>query len=191
MSDVGSLLSGTKWQLVELIAQSPRSPNELAVALKTSIANVSIQLKTLELASVISRTRVLRPQAGNPRVLYSLKKDFLYVTTASQTVQVKKPLAMNDQKSFVLAVWQLPENLQQPLLTLYFTQPQIFEKKSTIAINPANSTEMSISILLSGAKSAPKPITLDINEKKVVFSFTITQSIPSQAVVLQIGEAQK
>jgi hypothetical protein len=191
MQDVGSLLSGTKWQLVELIAQSPKSPGDLAVQLKTSIANVSIQLKTLELASIISRTRVLRPQAGSPRVLYSLKRDFLYVTTASSTVQVKKPLTMSEQKSFTLAVWQLPEQLQHPVLTLYYTQPQFFLPTSTIALNPANSTEMSISLLITGAKSAPKPTTLDINGKKVVFSFTLTQSIPQQAIMLQVGEVAK
>lgn len=191
MQDVGSLLSGTKWQLVELIAQSPKSPGDLAASLKTSIANVSIQLKTLELASIISRTKVSRPQAGSPRVLYSLKKDFLLVTTASKTVQVKKPLAMNEQKSFVLAVWQLPEQLQHPVLTLYYTQPQLFNSQTTVAINPANSTEMSISLLVSGIKSAPKPVTLDISGKKVVFSFTLTQSIPQQAIILQNGEVSK
>jgi len=185
--DVGSLLSSTKWQLVELIAQSPKSPNELAKQLKTSIANVSIQLRTLELASIVSRTRVSRPTAGSPRILYSLKKDLLFVTGATKLVQIKKSIQINPQKEFILAVWQLPENLQQPLLTLYFTEPQVFLGSVNIAINPTNSSDMSIQLLASGTKTAPKTTTLEINGKKIVFSFTQTAQIPEQAVILYNG----
>ena len=189
--DVGSLLSSTKWQLVELIAQSPKSPNELAKQLKTSIANVSIQLRTLELASIVSRTRISRPTAGSPRILYSLRKDLFFFTGASKLIQARKSLQVNAQKEFVLAVWQLPENMHQPLLTLYFTEQQIFSQDSIIAITPTNSSDMSIQLLFKGLKTAPKPITLEISSKKVVFSFTQTAQIPDQAVVLHSGDDVK
>jgi len=185
--DVGSLLSGTKWQLIELIAQSPKSPNELARQLKTSIANVSIQLRVLEFASIVSKTKVTRPIAGGPRILYSLKKDIFLVTGASKNIQVRRALQMNSQKEYILATWQLPESLQQPLLTLFFCEAQVFTPDCIIAINPANSSDMSVQLLFNGGKQAPKPLTLDICGKKIVFSFTLTQQLPEQAIILHRG----
>ncbi len=51
------LFTGIRWQILEQIAQSPRTTTELAGLLNTSSANISQQLRQLELAGIIKKIR--------------------------------------------------------------------------------------------------------------------------------------
>ncbi len=77
MFEDNSLFQGSKWELLQLIAEKPRDASELAKLKNTSLANITQQLKLLEAAGIIvssvapkdktkSRTR------GKPKKVYRL-----------------------------------------------------------------------------------------------------------------------
>ena len=48
--DLETLLTSTKWDILEMIAKKPMSPIELSKILNTTIANISQQLRLLQKA---------------------------------------------------------------------------------------------------------------------------------------------
>ena len=64
--ELEGLFSGTKWDILRLIAKEPRNPLELARVLGTSIANISQQLRLLEAAGLVRKEKVSNRERGKP-----------------------------------------------------------------------------------------------------------------------------
>ncbi len=72
MLDESTLLTGAKWELLKMIAIKPMSPTELAEQTNTSIANITQQLRLLEMAGLIEGERQKRDGKGKPQTIYKL-----------------------------------------------------------------------------------------------------------------------
>ena len=59
--EVETLLTGTKWQIIEQLAKKKQSPLELAEKLNTTIANISQQLRLLELSNLVKKKKPVQP----------------------------------------------------------------------------------------------------------------------------------
>ena len=94
--ELDGLLVSTKWDLLVRIAKEPKSPMQLAEEIGTSIANVSQQLRFLELAGIVTKTRVPNRDRGKPRKIYSLSRDFAYIVILSKSQQEKRAIALDE-----------------------------------------------------------------------------------------------
>jgi len=96
--DLASLLTGTKWDMIELLSKKSSSPSDLASALNTTIANISQQIRLLETAGLVKRERSGQGKPGKPRVLFSIADDFCLITFFSEGFARKKLLKLSKEQ---------------------------------------------------------------------------------------------
>ena len=100
--DLETLLTGTKWEILEILASRPSSPLELAEKLSTTIANISQQLRLLQTAGLVQKQRTGSGQAGKPRVLFSLSDNYAFITILSKGFAKKKLIKISSKQKEVL-----------------------------------------------------------------------------------------
>ena len=100
--DLETLLTGTKWEIIELLADKPFSPLELAKKLNTSIANISQQLRLLQTADLVKKERTGSGKPGKPRMLFSLSNNYSFITIFSDGFAKKKLIKITKKQKEVL-----------------------------------------------------------------------------------------
>ncbi len=75
-----NFLTGSKYKIIVELTKKPQSASDIAKTLKTSIANISQQLKLLEAYGIIKKERE-EPSAGpgKPKIFYEIKKEQTYI----------------------------------------------------------------------------------------------------------------
>ena len=100
--ELETLLTGTKWEILELLSKEKLSPLDLANKLNTTIANISQQLRLLETANLIKKEKTGQIKPGKPRTLYSLAEDYAFITILSKGLAKKKLIKINQNQKGVL-----------------------------------------------------------------------------------------
>ena len=100
--DLETLLTGTKWDILELLAKDKLSPSELAKRLDTTIANISQQLRLLQTAGLIKKKRTGSGKPGKPRMIFSLSNNYAFVIVFTDGFAEKKLVKISDKEKFVL-----------------------------------------------------------------------------------------
>jgi len=100
-----TLYTATKWDILKILEKRPHSPIEIANTLKASIANVSQQLRLLELAGIVASERVPNRDKGQPRVLYRIAGDLSYLIATSGDFVGKKRVRLSEMNKIVLRIW--------------------------------------------------------------------------------------
>lgn len=121
-------ITSSKWEILNILAQKPSAPLEIAKTLQTTIANVSQQLRLLEAAGLVTRKKVPNSQAGKPRALFSLKEDFCDIIIVTKDSADKRHIKLTPKQAFLsktilyeeaglaLAKWFLNQkSVQKPL----------------------------------------------------------------------------
>jgi len=96
--DLETLLTGTKWEIIEHLSKKPLSPSELAERLNTTIANISQQLRLLQTAGLIKKKRTGSGKPGKPRMLFSLAEDYAFITIFSKGYAKKKLIKISNKQ---------------------------------------------------------------------------------------------
>jgi hypothetical protein len=104
MQSLDDALFGSRWELLRLIAGSPKNPTELAAALGTSLANISQQLKLLEAYGLVVKQKEVYKdkRVGKPRLTYRIARDTSYLGVVSDGFAEKKALSPRDFSSIAL-----------------------------------------------------------------------------------------
>jgi DNA-binding transcriptional regulator GbsR (MarR family) len=100
--DLETLLTGTKWEILVILADKPSSPTELAEKLNTTIANISQQIRLLQTAGLIKKQRTGFGQPGKPRMLFSLSDDYALITVLSKGFAKKKLIQISQKQKEAL-----------------------------------------------------------------------------------------
>jgi DNA-binding transcriptional ArsR family regulator len=103
--DHETLFTASKWDILKQLETGPRSPLELAKLCNTSIANVSQQLRLLEMAGLVKAQRVSNRDKDKPRILYSLAGNLSYVIATSGSFVDKKVLHLSDYNKIIMRIW--------------------------------------------------------------------------------------
>lgn len=109
--DLDSLFSSQRWNILEIIAKKPSSPLEISEELNTSVAYVSQQLKLLEVAGIVVKTKTGFVEKGKPRNLYRISEDLIYISFLSEGESAKKSIHADEFKKIIIRIW-LIEDLQ-------------------------------------------------------------------------------
>ena len=100
--DLETLLTGTKWEIIEILSTRPSSPSELAKNLQTTIANISQQLRLLQTAGLVKKQRTGSAKPGKPRMLFSLSDNYAFITVLSKGFAKKKLIKISQKQKEVL-----------------------------------------------------------------------------------------
>ena len=131
------LLTGSRWEILQELARKPQSTSQLAKALKTSSANISQQLKQLEIAGVVERERA---QSRRVHYLYEIPKDFLHIAHVGPQTATKKSFATPPLETFIAALTTHKNAL--PLLTLILSRPELTKRFTGIGVLDRKTPEL-------------------------------------------------
>jgi len=107
--EVEPLISGSRWALLRYLSQKPCSPTELAEKMGTTLANVSQQLRMLEMAGIVKKERQPSREKGKPRMLFSLAGSFAHLSLMSPSCSEKKLVLLDRHHEAFLRIWLLTE----------------------------------------------------------------------------------
>jgi DNA-binding transcriptional ArsR family regulator len=169
--DIDTLYGGLRWSIIERIAQSAKSPLELAKELQTSIANISMHLRVLEAASVVKKERIANSKAGEPRIIYSLTQDILLISYASTHQSYKQTFDITPEKKVLLSIWQLPIEVHAPLSSFYFTNQLYFTKQYNVFFESHTMQNITIIVSNTTVQNQEQQQTITVDQK--VFTITI------------------
>jgi predicted transcriptional regulator len=108
--DLESFFSSQRWKVLELLARNPSSPLEISKYLNTSVAYVSQQLKLLEAAGFIVKHRTKAVQKGQPRTVFTIAKEMIYLTFLSKSGAGKKAIDLNEHNKSILKIWMIEDS---------------------------------------------------------------------------------
>ncbi len=95
-------LTGTKWQMLEMLSKESLSPLEISKKLGTTIANISQQLRLLQTAGLVKKERQASSKPGKPRMLFSIAEDLAFITILSKDFAKKKLVKINPKQKEAL-----------------------------------------------------------------------------------------
>lgn len=100
-----SFLSAPRWEILQILAQNPSSPLELAAKLGTTVAYMSQQLKLLDAAALITKTKTGATEKGKPRSVYSLSHDFSYLVVLYPFLASRRLISATPHHRAILSLW--------------------------------------------------------------------------------------
>jgi len=127
--EIETLLTGSRWQMLEHIASRPCSPNELATLTSTTVANVSSQLRLLEAAGIVFKTRTGAADAGKPRIHYRLRPNHVFISRLSSRQVSKRLLRLTTTDSLLLAVIEADVADKKTVVSYVMKHARKFENK--------------------------------------------------------------
>lgn len=100
-----TLFTASKWDILKILSSGSRSPLQLAKLSNTSVANISQQLRLLEMAGLVQSKRISNRDKGQPRLLYSLAGNHSFLIASTQDFVDKKFLKLSDYNKIILKIW--------------------------------------------------------------------------------------
>lgn len=171
-----TLFTTSKWHILKQLEQQPRSPLELAKLCNTSVANVSQQLRLLEMAGLVTSQRISNRDKDKPRILYSLAGNLSYLISTSGSFVDKKMLALSDYNKIIMKIWffEKPE-LHYTLEKAFWKIEENLDKIHFLAFNKDNASPV-IFYYQGGIKLQPFTIT---DPKGVTRQIIFETEVPS------------
>ena len=103
--EMDGLFVSSKWKILQIISNKPSTPQELAQKLNTSLANISQQMRFLEFADLVKKTRIAQDTFGKPKSNMSLKNNFSYVVLVSKGTTKKDIVNLDDFQNMLMSCW--------------------------------------------------------------------------------------
>jgi hypothetical protein len=146
--ELESVFTDSKWQILTELSHNALSPSELAKKTGTSLPNISTQLRLLEALDFIEEEKLNNVAKGEPRKLYSLKKDFAYLILGSKTVIGKKMFKLDTELKFFFSVWMINDlNAPHLLIKLYIENEHIFKESLALGYLAIKGDELEILVI--------------------------------------------
>gem|GEM_PF-616658 len=156
-----SLFTASKWQILKQLETQPRSPLELARLCETSVANVSQQLRLLEMAGLVTSKRISNRDKDKPRILYSIAGHLSYLIATSDQFVDKKVLQLSEYNQIIMRIWfyEKPE-LHYTLEKAFWKIEEHLSKIAFIGLDTSRSSPLTLIVQFSGKQLELKPFTV-------------------------------
>lgn len=168
-----TLFTASKWEILKLLERGALSPIELANLSRTSVANVSQQLRLLEMAGIVKSERVSNRDKGQPRVLYSIAGNSCYVISTANSFVDKKHHQMSFYNKIILRVWFHPELQEHYFIEKAFWQiDHLLHKLDSLSVS-SSKDELTFHLLTSQKLPELSPVTftdVEGRSRKIVFT---------------------
>jgi DNA-binding MarR family transcriptional regulator len=167
--ELETLFTSSKWEIIKRISHEKESPLQIAQHLNTTIANISQQLRLLEMAGLVKKEKLSNRASGKPRMLFSLKEDFAYLITCTKEGVNKKliPLGL----------------YQKIILNIFMTQNQELEKNASEFYLEFEKNMSDVKAILFNAHNKKELYVLSEKPKDVQKSFEkVTKKMDSSVL---------
>lgn len=144
--DQDTLLNKARWEIVKAISAGRASATELAETTKSSLPNVSQQMKLLEAYDLVEYVRDQKT-GGKPRQIYQLKKEFCHVTFARHGFAEKRFFNPDPYHTMLLNVLFVPSMQDHAYLHKFLALHEDLLAKAAIAFVKSNETEIDLLLL--------------------------------------------
>jgi DNA-binding transcriptional regulator GbsR (MarR family) len=111
--ELETLFTDQKWNILKSLSFAKYSPLQLAQRSKTSMANISQQLRLLEAFNLVKKEKIKNRDRGKPRTLFSLSNDHAYIVTAFEGFAGKRLLQLDNLHKILLRAWFLQDQKQR------------------------------------------------------------------------------
>ena len=179
--DHETLFTATKWEILKQLETGERSPVELAKAMQSSIANVSQQLRLLEMAGLVTSRRISNRDKDKPRILYSIAGDLSYVIATSDKFVDKKVLQLSDYNKIIMRIWFYDrKELHYTLEKAFWKIEEVLPKLSFLAFDTERTSPVTFYFVANGKGVTLPPFTITDatgTTRQVVF----VQGVPASA----------
>jgi DNA-binding transcriptional regulator GbsR (MarR family) len=98
------IFTNNKWSILQIIAEEPTSPSELAAKTNSSISNITQQLKLLEAYRIVSKAKSDEKNAGKPKTIYSINTQMIFSTILRQGMAERRVFNINESNSMLLNI---------------------------------------------------------------------------------------
>jgi predicted transcriptional regulator len=173
-----TLFTSSKWDILKCLENSKKSPIDLAKETNTSVANISQQLRLLELAGFVKSERVSNRDKGLPRILYSISNNHSYIVSTMPGFVDKKFLKLQEHQKCTLKIWFLDNlNLQRYLERFFWsTLEQVLDKIELIAFDSKDFSNIKVSLVSSQLDSKKfKDVVVNGQNGPVKFSINFVK----------------
>ncbi len=102
-----TLFTASKWDILKILSSGSKSPLQLAKMSNTSVANISQQLRLLEMAGLVQSKRISNRDKGQPRLLYSLAGNHSFLIASTRDFVDKKFHKLSEYNKIILKIWFL------------------------------------------------------------------------------------
>ncbi|MFC2135542.1 ArsR/SmtB family transcription factor [Bacteroidota bacterium] len=148
--DKETLFTGSKWDILKLLGKRKMSPLELAEQSRTSMANISQQLRFLEMAGIVTSERLSNRDKGQPRILYSLSGNNSFLISVAPGFVDKGLQELNERKKAILRIWFYDDKEQQYFLEKGFTiLDRYLEEIDAVGIDGTDGSSITFTIITS------------------------------------------
>ncbi len=120
------LFSEQKWNILEALSEGEYSPLQLAEKSKTTMANISQQLRLLEASNLVKKNKIPNREKGKPRSLFSLTNDHAYAISATRWHAEKKLLNLDKMHKILFRALFFEKDLR------YFSEKFFWEIENHI-----------------------------------------------------------
>jgi len=117
--EIESLLKESKWNILTELSEQPMSPTDLASRTGTTIANISTQLRLLEALDFVEKKSLNNVSKGEPRKIYSLKKEFGYLILGTKQV-IGKKMFVDKNSLLFLKMQMISDNNAPSVFTKFY-----------------------------------------------------------------------
>ncbi len=184
-----SFLTSPRWEILKILAKSPSSPIELAEILGTTVAYMSQQLKLLDAANLVVKTKTGASEKGKPRSIYRLVNEKIYFASLFEDLSIKKVINAEDYHKAVMKIWSIENSsLHFYFEKLYFKLEEnkkdierIYLDLSYPKFVVVSSSSKLKSLILSFIGRFPKKVDCDfVNESQM-------KNVPAEGLVVIYG----
>jgi len=125
-----------------------KSPLDLAKETNTSVANISQQLRLLELAGFVKSERISNRDKGLPRILYNVADDNSYIVVSTPGFVDKKFLKLQDYQKCTLKIWFLDNpNLKRYVERFFWTIEKYLDKIDVISFDAKDFSNIKVGLV--------------------------------------------
>ena len=93
--EIETLFTEQRWNILNELSHAKYSPLQLAEKSKTTMANISQQLRLLEASELVVKEKIPNRDKGKPRALFSLADEFAYLISVTRGFAHKKLLRLD------------------------------------------------------------------------------------------------
>jgi predicted transcriptional regulator len=143
-----TLFTASKWDILKILSSGSKSPLQLAKMSNTSVANISQQLRLLEMAGLVQSKRISNRDKGQPRLLYSLVGNHSFLIASTQNFVDKKLLKLSEYNKVILKIWFLDNpKLHYYLEKAFWHIEEVLTENDALLFETNNSDDISLIII--------------------------------------------
>lgn len=183
--DQETLYTAAKWDILKLLEAEQLSPIEITKRIGGSMANVSQQLRLLEMAGLVKSERVSNRDKGQPRILYSLAQDSCYVISTANSFVEKKRIPSTPTHQAMLKIWFLEnQDVRTFAEKAFWKIEEHLPYMQALYLDPNCASPINLYVVAEEGLSLPH--LQNIKHKDELRQMTLTQITAEQAEDLKL-----